>query len=247
MTDPSATIAAVPTPSGSGVLGASASRRGASSSPIPRRTRRPSWLDLRLVLGVALVLTAVLIGASVVSSADHRTSVWAVRHDLAAGTVLRAGDLRVVRAQLGEARPVYLAGTDQVVGKVLQASVRAGELLPHDAVTTPPAGLRVSVPLTPGAAPELTVGDRIVLWVTTKACRGVVLLAGAVVQQVSTTSAGSLAGGGTTVELSLPPADAARVMSAMSVEGVVLRAGVLAGSEAAPPIGDELVDCLGGS
>src|SRR6476469_1490712 len=62
----------------------------------PRRVRPPRWLDLRLVLGVLLVLGSVLLGARVVGAADATVPVWAVTGDLAAGTRLDASDLRAV-------------------------------------------------------------------------------------------------------------------------------------------------------
>jgi len=42
--------------------------------PTPRRVRPPRWLDLRLVLGLLLVLHSVLLGSMIVRAAD-RTSV----------------------------------------------------------------------------------------------------------------------------------------------------------------------------
>ena len=77
--------------------------------PVPRRTRPPRWLDLRLVLGVLLVLGSVLLGARVVGAADATVPVWAVTGDLAAGTELHAGDLRAVDVRLGDAADAYLS------------------------------------------------------------------------------------------------------------------------------------------
>ena len=59
--------------------------------PTPRRVRPPRWLDLRLVLGVLLVLGSVLLGARVVGAADATVPVWAAAGDLAAGTELTRG------------------------------------------------------------------------------------------------------------------------------------------------------------
>ena len=49
----------------------SAALPGAAESvpgPVPRRVRPPRWLDLRLVLGVLLVLASVLLGARIVGA-----------------------------------------------------------------------------------------------------------------------------------------------------------------------------------
>ncbi len=52
------------------------------AAPVARRVRPPRWLDLRLVLGVLLVLGSVLLGARVVGAADATVPVWAAAGDL---------------------------------------------------------------------------------------------------------------------------------------------------------------------
>src|SRR5690242_18272521 len=79
------------------------------SSPPPRRVATPRWLDLRMVLGVVLVLGAVSIGAVVVSRAGDTHGVIAATRDLAAGTRLTSGDLTVVQVRLpDDGRGLYL-------------------------------------------------------------------------------------------------------------------------------------------
>ncbi len=63
-----------------------------AAGPSPRRVRPPRWFDLRLLLGLLLVLGSVLLGARVVSAASTTVPVWAVTGDLAAGTVLSSDD-----------------------------------------------------------------------------------------------------------------------------------------------------------
>src|SRR5690242_1627018 len=75
--------------------------------PVPRRVRPPRWLDLRLVLGVLLVLGSVLVGARVLSSADATVPVWAASGDLAAGTALTADDVVAVDVRLDDAAGAY--------------------------------------------------------------------------------------------------------------------------------------------
>src|SRR4051812_29815423 len=69
---------------------------GTPGGPVPRRVRPPRWLDLRLVLGVLLVLGSVLLGARVVTAADATVPVWSAAGNLAAGTVLSDDDLVAV-------------------------------------------------------------------------------------------------------------------------------------------------------
>jgi Chaperone for flagella basal body P-ring formation len=147
-------------------------------SPAARRVRPPSWLDLRLIAGVVLVLASVVGGAVALSSADHRQARWAVKRDLAAGTVLTSADLQAVRVQLGGTDQQYLPVTEPVVGRALQAAVQAGQLLPRSVLTTPVQGIAVTIPLRPDNGPVIQQGDRITVWLSTKSCQGLVLLSG---------------------------------------------------------------------
>src|SRR4051812_49786697 len=56
--------------------------------PTPRRVRPPGWLDLRLVLGVLLVLGPGLLGARAVGGAAPPVPAWPVTADWAPGTSL---------------------------------------------------------------------------------------------------------------------------------------------------------------
>ena len=203
------------------------------ASPRPRRLTAPSWLDVRLILGVALVLTAVLIGARVVSSASHTYPRVAARHDLAAGSVLTAGDVTLAHVQLPDhGTGVYVARLSDVIGKQLSRPISAGELLPAGALGTEPAQTTVTVPLARGNAPDLRKGERIELWVSSSGCSSLVLLPDVAVQAVRADSTGSFTGepDGQDVVISVPPDLADRVIQALALEDAELRAGVLVGS-----------------
>lgn len=217
-----------------------------AASPVPRRLNRPSWLDGRLLGGVALVLVAVLLGSMVVSSADHRQPVWSVSHDLAAGTVLTAADLRPVRVQLGSAESRYVASKVAVAGRTVRRSLQAGELLATSELTDPEPGVTVTIPIPFENAPGISRGERITLWLSTKTCRGVVLLSGVPVQsadKVSGSAFGSATGSLLVVRVSA--ADAKRVVSSLDLDGAVLRAGVLSPAEQPEPQTVELGSCAG--
>jgi len=104
------------------------------SGPTPRRVRPPRWLDLRLVLGVLLVLASVLLGARIVSAADATVPVWAVAQDLAAGTELSTDDLVAVDVRLDDTARAYLSTRTRPEGRTLAYAVRKGELLPRTAL-----------------------------------------------------------------------------------------------------------------
>lgn len=207
------------------------------ASPTPRRVKTPSWLDLRLVLGVVLVLVSVLVGATVVAGADHSYRMLAVKHDLAAGTVLRADDVTAVSVRVPD-RARYLASDAAVAGRHLNRPLTAGELLPAAALSSPPALTTLTVPFADGQAPKLAGGQRIQVWLSTKVCRSIVLLAEAAVQDVGESGGGAFTtGSGQNVTLSLPAHLAERVVTALALDDATIRAGVLSGpSQAAGPL-----------
>ncbi|MGY1835136.1 flagella basal body P-ring formation protein FlgA [Blastococcus sp. SYSU DS0510] len=123
------------------------------AGPTPRRVRAPGWLDLRLVLGVLLVLASVLLGARVVSAADATVPVWSAAEDLAAGTILTAEDLVVVDVRLDEAAEKYLSGSTRPDGSALSRGVRAGELLPRSALEGPSELVQLALPVQAGYVP----------------------------------------------------------------------------------------------
>ncbi|HET6209175.1 MAG TPA: SAF domain-containing protein [Jatrophihabitans sp.] len=206
----------------------------------------PSWLDLRLVGGVVLVLVAVLLGAVTVASADHRQPRWALSQDLSAGTVLTGADVHVVRVQLGSADDRYLPVDEAIVGRALRQPGRAGELLTRGQLTAPPTGVDVTVALRPENGPAIGRGDRITLWVSTKSCRARVLLSGVTVQAVQKSGSSAFSTDtGLVLVLRVSAGDAERVVSAQDLNSAVIRAGVLSAGEQPEPPAPDLSDCAG--
>jgi len=135
----------------------------------PARRFRSERRDVRLALGVALVLVSVVLGSRLLSSAGDRVEVWSVRSSLAAGTTLRDGDLVGVRVAADSWDRYVLAGRD-VVGARLTRDVGAGELLPAAALGKAGADRRlVTVAVDPlHAPPGLARGERVDVYVTPK-------------------------------------------------------------------------------
>lgn len=220
-----------------------AQRASGPVSPPARRIPTPSWLDLRLVLGVALVLGSVLLGARVVSSARHMSAVLVARRDLAAGTVLSADDVSFASVRLPDPATLYADARSDVVGKRLSEPVSAGELVPLAAVADEPAETTVVVPFDAASAPDLHKGDRIEVWLSNAHCASVILLPEVVVQGVHTDSGGFGSGSrGQDVVVALVPALAERVVAALALDDVQLRAGIRTGSGSPPDDGQELPD-----
>jgi hypothetical protein len=173
-------------------------------APVPRRTRRPRWLDFRVIGGLVLVIAAVVIGARVVGASSHTSPVWAATKNLAAGTVLTPTDLVAVDVNLaGNATQYLAAGADVtgVVGSSLQAPVEAGELLPVSAVTETKPGRVVVIGVSPDRkAPGVEHGSVIDVYLTRGGVSSSVpaqtqqIAAGITVQSVTAPASGGLSG-----------------------------------------------------
>ncbi len=199
---------------------------GSLGSPPARRLRQPSWLDLRLVLGVLLVLISIVLGARIVAAADSSTRVWAVRGDLAAGTTLTDDDVRVVRVRLFDDADRYLSSSASPAGRTISRSLGAGELLPRAALASQPSGRLVTLPVPVGHAPDsLHRGQRIDVYATSKTTgtgspgRTDRILTGLPVQGVRAPRAG-LSGGSTdyAVLILVPPDDVSAVIAALRTD-----------------------------
>jgi hypothetical protein len=226
--------------------------------PVPRRVRPPRWLDLRLVLGVLLVLGSVLVGARVLSSTDATVPVWAAAGDLAAGTVLTADDVVPVDVRLDDAAGAYLSTGTRPGGHTLARSVGRGELVPRAALADPPSSVQVALPVQAGYVPPGLTRGRLVDVYAIGAASGSAatpspasagsapsgvtpVVTGAPVQAVSGRAQGVLSTPTTTVQVvvSVPAARAPEVRAAIGGRplAVVLRNSVDAGSSSSGPTG----------
>lgn len=220
----------------------------APAGPAPRRVRPPRWLDLRLVLGVLLVLGSVLVGARVVTAAGATVPVWAAAGDLAAGTVLEAQDMVAVQVRLDDVAAGYLATSTDPAGQVLGRAVLAGELLPRGALEPVSEQVQLALPVQAGYAPPgLARGQRVDVYAVADPAAGAtdtsgevsLVVGGAPVQAVSGRGEGVLSAATTTIQVvvGLDADDVPGVLSAIGGRAlvVVVRDGTAAGSPAAVP------------
>ncbi|MBI1377071.1 MAG: flagellar biosynthesis protein FlgA [Frankiales bacterium] len=195
----------------------------APASP-PARRLRAGRHDLRLALGIALVVVAVVAGARLIGAADDRVTVWSLRSSLAAGTTLRADDLVAVPVG-ADSLDAYVPQATDVAGAVLTRDVGPGELLPAAALGPSDAARRlVTVPVDPlHAPPGLVRGERVDVYVsprdgTSLAAGGVAVLPSLVLAGALVADPGSVdpAGVGTQVGvvLDVAAADADRAVAA---------------------------------
>jgi hypothetical protein len=193
------------------------------ASPPARRLRQPSWLDLRLITGVLLVLVSVLLGAKVVAAADRSVQVWALTHDVSAGTILAVADLRPARVRLFDSAAAYLRVPQSPAGRTVTRTLHAGELLPRSAVIVTPPGAIVSIPVQLGNAPGLARGELIDVWSTAKGCAPVQVLSRVPVQEIHEGGGGGLSvdAASTQVIVRVAPAEARRVVTALGSESTI--------------------------
>ncbi len=197
-----------------------------SDAPTPRRMRRPRWLDVRVIGGVLLLVAAVVIGAKVIGASSRTSPVWAVTHDLAAGTVLRPADLTRADVNLGDRGEDYLDASSSLDGRILNRPVHAGELLPASSVGEVGDARIVSVSVAPDRmAPGVAHGSVIDLYLTsggseasgTKATT-TLLQGGVTVQTVTAPASGGLSAATSNsyqVALLLSPTDADALVRAL--------------------------------
>lgn len=196
--------------------------------------KTPNWFDLRLVAGVLLVIGSMVAGAVTIAAADSSTRVWAVTRDLAPGTVLTAGDVKPIKVRL-PSTDLYFAlegntNEDEIVGMIAAAQLFAGQPLPRPAVVNTAPATTLTVPLSSDQAPSVARGQRIELWLSSKTCHASVILPSVVVQDVQTGGGGAF--GTSTAEnvvIRVPASDAARVVTALGLDGTSIRAGLLSG------------------
>jgi len=202
--------------------------------PVPRRVRPPRWLDLRLVLGVLLVLGSVLLGARVVSAADATVPVWAATGDLAPGTELTGADLVAVDVRLDQAAGVYLSATTRPEGRTLSRAVREGELVPMSALEEAGELVQVALPVQAGFVPPgLERGQLVDVYAVADPAAGAsgvadgsvtAVVRTATVQAISGRSEGVLSTPTTTIQVvvAVPADDAADLLASIGGRPLVV-------------------------
>lgn len=123
------------------------------------RLRRPRWKDPRLIVGIILVLSSVLMGSLLVSRLSATTPVLVARSTITPGDRIEEGQLTMVELRLGEQEQYYVGSLDAVPeGSVATRTVQAGELLPLSAL-----GQAADIPLRPVVIPvDATVAESVV-------------------------------------------------------------------------------------
>lgn len=135
---------------------------------LPRAHSRLRRLDLRVAVGLLLMIVAVVGGASLIKSAQARIPVLVAAGAVEPGAVVEASHLRVVEASLAGGI-AYLPASmqDSIVGRVATEPLWEGKLLTpnsvSDAPPLPPGTVAMSLQLKPdrAAAGSVRAGDQV--------------------------------------------------------------------------------------
>jgi hypothetical protein len=185
------------------------------------RRPQPRRIDVRLLIGIALVAASIGGVWAVVASADRSVPVYAAATAIVPGESIDVDDLVVRRVSLGEADGRYLVPGGVPDEAVATRTVLAGELVPLDAIgrSADVARASVVVSITDELPSEVAAGSDVDLWAVGASDAGQeappsVLVEGAIVTQVLEDD--GLVSGTTeiSVELSIPDGTVAIVLTA---------------------------------
>ena len=190
------------------------------------RTARPSWVNLRTVLGVALFAVALLGGNRILAASKTTVDVWVAAHDLPQDAVIAPGDLEPAAVKLPtDLLAAYAPAGEALEGRVITRPIHAGELVATSwlASSATPSGARsITIPVEPEHAVggALRSGDRVDVLATFNSgdvrARTTVLARG--VDVVETVKAGAIGFGDEAlvgITLSVSPQEAARLAFAI--------------------------------
>lgn len=136
-------------------------------APRAQRLRLSRRGDIRLWLGLVLLVGSMFAGAHLMSRGAQTVTVWQAGRDLSAGSSPQ--HMRPVTVALGSVAGDYLPVSERPAGQ-LRYPIQEGELIPRSALTVPdfsPSRI-VTIGVEPLHAPiDLASGDRVDVWSTT--------------------------------------------------------------------------------
>ncbi len=179
--------------------------------------------DLRLVIGLALVIAAAVAGFLLVTAADNSTAVYAATKTLSPGHVIQKSDLVLTDVKLGKSGTSYLTASGLSEGAVVTKSVGAGELVPISAVGTAKqvATTNVVVQLDLPLSSDATEGSTVDVWSSMAAGQGVfgppgVIISGAQIAHITEATGLAASTGGVRVEIVVPQSKVAALLESQA-------------------------------
>ncbi len=192
-------------------------RWGKEQSATPRSRKSARWSDIRLWLGVSILIGSMFIGARVMATGEETVTLWRASSELGVGSTLTG--VQAVVVALNGAQEPYLQGLRQPTGTVVRP-IGAGEFIPVEAISAlAPADSRVvTVSVDPlHVAIGLNAGDQVDVWSSSQDSGSVspptLVLSGLTVREVANDVVGT--GGEIGVVLLVPVAQVADLVQAI--------------------------------
>ena len=183
-------------------------------------TRR---LDLRLIIGIAIVVITAFAGFALVTAADNTTTVYVAAKSLTPGHVLQKSDLVLTDVKLGKSSLAYLDASGLTQGAVVTKAVSAGELVPISAVGTAKqvATTNVVVQLDVPLSSDAVVGSNVDVWASMAVGQGVfgppaVIISGAQIAHITEATGLAASSGGVRVEIVVPQSKVAALLESQA-------------------------------
>lgn len=123
-------------------------------------------MDVRLIVGLGLVVASVAGVYALVAATDRTTAVYVASSSLPVGAALTVSDLGLVHVRLSAASPLYVEEGSLPSNAVITQSLKAGELLPLSAVgdVRDITSTTLVLTLTSGLPAEVTTGESVDIW-----------------------------------------------------------------------------------
>lgn len=187
-----------------------------------RPTRASARPDLRLILGIILVLASIVGVWFTVQAARTTAPAYVATRTIVPGEAVTADVVRSVEVSLGGLSESYLSTADVESGLVATRTIEVGELVPAAAVGSADAArtTRVVVRSAVDVPASVAAGTVVEVWAAPQRERGVydaprILVADATVVSVARDES-MIGGGAAQLELVIPRSDVAAALTAMS-------------------------------
>jgi hypothetical protein len=200
------------------------------TSPRPASRPRRRTIDVRLLVGVGLVVASVAGVLGIVTTMDKRVGVYVAGSTFAPGDRIDAGDLLEREVALDDAGGLYLGvGAIPDGGLIVDSVVRRGELVPLSSIGTTQGrqATAIVLTLTTPASAAVVAGARVDVWSAPADSGGepsasggfgppAVLTPDAVVVRVVEESGIVTASDGEAIEVLVPRTKVARLLQAIA-------------------------------